>query len=46
MKFLLLAVPFEKGYPGINDHQEEQMIREIFQKDSQQGSVLEKILSF
>ena len=42
----LLGVSFEKGYPGVNDHQEEQMVREIFRKDIQQGSVLEKVLSF
>jgi 3-deoxy-manno-octulosonate cytidylyltransferase (CMP-KDO synthetase) len=40
------SVLFSSGYPGINDPQEEQMIREILQKDSQQGSVLKKILSY
>ena len=40
------SVLFSSGYPGINDPQEEQMIRGILQKDSQQSSVLEKILSF
>ena len=42
----LLAVPFKKGYPGINDSREEQMVRQIIQKDSGQRSILKKILSF
>ena len=40
------SVLFSCGYPGINDPQEEQMIRGILKKDSQQVSVLEKILTF
>ncbi len=40
------SVLFSCGYPGINDPQEEMVIRGILQKDIQQGSVLEKILSF
>ncbi len=40
------SVLFSCGYPGINDPQEEQEIRGILQNDLQQGSVLEKILSF
>ena len=42
----LLAVPFKKGYPGINDSREEQMVRQIFRTDSRQRSILKKILSF
>jgi len=39
----LLAVPFEKGYPGINDSREEQMVRKIFQTDPMQRSILKGI---
>ena len=42
----LLAVPFKKGYPGINDSREEQMVRQIIRTDSGQRSILKKILSF
>jgi 3-deoxy-manno-octulosonate cytidylyltransferase (CMP-KDO synthetase) len=42
----LLGVPFEKGYPGINDYREEQMVRQILQTDLQQRSVLDKYLFF
>ena len=42
----LLAVPFEKGYPGINNSREEQIVRDILQSNPLQGSVLNKILSF
>ena len=42
----LIAVPFEKGYPGINDSREEMLVKGILQSDPQQGSVLKKILSF
>ena len=42
----LLAVPFEKGSPGINDPREEQEVRHILQTDSGQRSILEKILYF
>jgi 3-deoxy-manno-octulosonate cytidylyltransferase (CMP-KDO synthetase) len=42
----LLGVPFEKGYPGINDYREELEVRHILQTETQQRSVLEKILSF
>jgi 3-deoxy-manno-octulosonate cytidylyltransferase (CMP-KDO synthetase) len=42
----LLSVPFEKGYPGINDLSEEQMVRQILIKDRKQRSILDKILSF
>ena len=42
----LLAVNFEKGYPGINDLREEQMVREILNTDPEQRSILEKIISF
>ena len=41
----LLAVPFEKGYPGINDSREEQMVRKIFQTDPMQRSILKEISS-
>ena len=41
----LLAVPFEKGCPGINDSREEQMVRKIFQKDPMQRSILKEISS-
>ena len=42
----LLAVPFEKGYPGINDSREEKMVRNFFQTDPIQKSVLKEISSF
>ena len=42
----LMAVPFEKGYPGINDSREEILVKGILQSDPQQSSVLKKILSF
>jgi CMP-2-keto-3-deoxyoctulosonic acid synthetase len=42
----LMAVPFEKGYLGINDSREEILVKGILQSDPQQGSVLKKILSF
>ena len=42
----LLAVNFEKGYPGINDLREEQMVREILNTDPEQRSILENIFSF
>ena len=42
----LLAVPFEKGYPGINDLREEQMVREILKTDREQMAILRKILSY
>ena len=42
----LLAVNFEKGYPGINDLREEQMVREILNTDPEQRSILENIISF
>ena len=38
----LLAVPFDKGYPGINDSREEQMVRKIFQTDPMQRSILKE----
>jgi 3-deoxy-manno-octulosonate cytidylyltransferase (CMP-KDO synthetase) len=41
----LLAVPFEKGYPGINDSREEQMVRKILQTDPMQRSILKGISS-
>ena len=41
----LLAVPFEKGYPGINDSREEQMVRKFFQTDPIQRSILKEISS-
>ena len=41
----LLAVPFEKGYPGINDSREEQMVRNFFQTDPIQRSILKEISS-
>jgi 3-deoxy-manno-octulosonate cytidylyltransferase (CMP-KDO synthetase) len=41
----LLAVPFEKGYPGINDSREEQMVRKILQTDPIQRSILKEISS-
>ena len=41
----LLAVPFEKGYRGINDSREEQMVRNIFQTDPMQRSILKEISS-
>ena len=41
----LLAVPFEKGYLGINDPREEQMVRKIFQTDLIQRSILKEISS-
>jgi 3-deoxy-manno-octulosonate cytidylyltransferase (CMP-KDO synthetase) len=40
------SVLFTCGYPGINDPQEELVIRGILKKDVQQNSILEKILSF
>ena len=42
----LLGVPFEKGYPGINNSREEMWVKGILQSDPQQGSVLKKIFSF
>ena len=42
----LMAVTFEKGYPGINDSREEILVKGILQSDPQQSSVLKKILSF
>lgn len=42
----MTSVLFACGYPGINDPQEEKMIRLILQKDSQQSSLLQKILSY
>jgi 3-deoxy-manno-octulosonate cytidylyltransferase (CMP-KDO synthetase) len=42
----LQAVNFEKGYPGINDLREEQMVREILKTDRKQRAILENILSF
>ena len=42
----LMAVPFEKGYLGINDSREEILVKGILQSDPQQSSVLKKILSF
>ena len=42
----LSSVPFEKGYPGINDLREEQMVREILKTDREQMAILRKILSY
>ena len=42
----LQAVTFEKGYPGINDLREAQMVRGILKTDPEQRSIMEKILSF
>ena len=42
----LLTVNFEKGYPGINDLREEQMVREILKTDPEQRAILENIISF
>jgi CMP-2-keto-3-deoxyoctulosonic acid synthetase len=42
----LQAVTFEKGYPGINDLREEQMVREILKTDPEQKAILETILAF
>ena len=42
----LQAVTFEKGYPGINDLREAQMVRGILKTDPEQRSILKKILSF
>ena len=39
----LLAVLFEKGYPGINDSREEQMVRNIFQTDLRQRAIHKEI---
>ena len=41
----LLGVPFKKGYSGINDSREEQIVRQTLQEDSAQRSILGKILS-
>ena len=40
------SVLFSCGYPGINDLKEEQMVKDILQKDSQQISLLKNTLSF
>ena len=40
------TVTFEKGYPGINDLREEQMVRKILKKDPEQRTILDKILTF
>ena len=40
----LQAVAFEKGYPGINDLREEQMVREILKTDAKQKEVLRQSL--
>ena len=42
----LIAVPFEKGYPGINDSREEILVKGILQSDPQQDSILKIIMPF
>ena len=40
----LMSVPFQSGYPGINDTQEEKIVRDILNKDPAQKSILDRIL--
>ena len=40
-----MSVPFNKGYPGINDKREEKQVRQILDNDENQRNVLNKILT-